>query len=212
MGAHGFRGGRPAAPGMGGAAGRGAGRRRQGRVLPVLAAEGVRRRRRLEPLDGGDPGASGGEGPRALQRPPERAFDRRQLPRHRHAARFRHRGAEGGVHPRRARRPAAHDLRLDGARSRIGRHPYGDPRPARDARRRRRLGDRRREDVDDGDARRHPLRSLRPHVGGRRGGEGHLGFPRPVRNAGREGRGIPLDLQHADRPSAGQLQRRLRPR
>ena len=79
----------------------------------------------------------------------------------------------------------------------------------RDPRRRRRLAHQRREDVDHRHARRHALRGVRPHHRqGRRRQRHHL-LHRARRDPGREGRGVSVDLQHADRPPARQLHRRL---
>ena len=55
--------------------------RRQGRASAASALpKEYRRPGRLQPVDGGDPRASGGAGPGPAQRSAERALDRRQLP------------------------------------------------------------------------------------------------------------------------------------
>ncbi len=54
--------------------------RGQGGLFAVLAADRIRRQGRRQPLDGGHPRASRGEGPGPAQRSAERAFDRRQFP------------------------------------------------------------------------------------------------------------------------------------
>ncbi len=88
---------RPAAPRMGGAAARGQAPRRQGGPSALRAPEGLRRQGRHQPRDGGDPRASRGQGPRPPQRSAERALDRRQLPVRHHARPLRHRRAEGEI-------------------------------------------------------------------------------------------------------------------
>jgi HAMP domain-containing protein len=101
-----FDNGGPAAPRVGGAAGRGK-RAPTRRLLALFAAQGVRRPGRRQPVDGGDPRAPGQQGPGPVQRPAERALDRRQLPVHRDAARLRHARAEGEVHQGHARLQAS---------------------------------------------------------------------------------------------------------
>ena len=142
---------------------RSAAARRPRRLLPLLAAARVRRRRRLESVDGGDSRASRGAGSRAAQRSAERAFGGRQLSVHRDDARLRQRRAEGAVHPRQPRRQSHRRVRPDRAAARLGRDAHGDACRAREARRRRRLAHRRREDVDDRHARRDSLRRVRAH-------------------------------------------------
>ena len=79
-----------------------------------------------------------------------------------------------------------HHLRPDRAGPRLRRDPHGDPRRAHGAKRRPRLADQRREDVDDRHARRHSLRALRPHLGeGRRRPRHHL-LSRAGRPRGRQ--------------------------
>ena len=86
---------------------------------------------------------------------------------------------------------------------------FMETRAVRSRERRPRLADQRREDVDHRHARGQPLRGLRPHLReGRRRRRHHL-LPRAGRPRGREDRGVSVDLQHADRPSARQLHRRL---
>ena len=70
----------PAAPRMGSAAGRGAPPRRPRRPSALRPAARIRRARRQQPVDGGDPRAPRGQGPGPAQRPAERALDRRQQP------------------------------------------------------------------------------------------------------------------------------------
>ena len=167
------------------------------------------RQRRLQPGDGGDPRAPGRQGPRPAQRPAERALDRRQQPLHHHVQGFREpeqRALHRGLHHRRI----SHRLRPDRAGPRLRRHPHGDPRRAQGAKRRPRLADQRREDVDHRHARRHYIARSSPAPRGRTATPtaSPASSCRPTASR-REGRGVPVDLQHADRPPARQLHRRL---
>ena len=100
------------------------------------------------------------------------------FPVHRDDARLRQRRAERAVHPRQPRRQSHRRVRPDRAAARLGRDAHGNACRAREARRRRRLAHRRREDVDDRHARRDALRRVRPHE--RRSGprERHQRIPR----------------------------------
>ena len=71
-------------------------------------------------------------------------------------------GAEGEIHPRLAGAQDPRHLRPDRAEPRLRRHPHGDPRGARDPRRRRRLADQRREDVDHRHAHRAAIAACSP--------------------------------------------------
>ena len=139
---------RPAQRGVGAAAPQGQAPGRRRRLLPLAVPQGVRRQRRQQPGHGDHPRAPRDEGPRAAQRPAERALDRRQPGRPDPDDRVRHRGAEGGVDRRPRRRPQGLRLRHHRAAARLRRDLDGDPRRAR----RRRVGDQRREDVEH----RHP--------------------------------------------------------
>ena len=150
-------------PRVGGAAAGVQEARRQGRILPAVPARGIRWPGHRQPVDGGHPRSPGEQRAGPVQRPAERAFDRGQLPDHRDAARLRHAGAEGAVHHRAAEARDAHHLRPDRAEPRLRRHPHGDEGGARDAQRRGRLADQRREDVDHRHAHRHALRAVRAH-------------------------------------------------
>ncbi len=75
--------------------------------------------------------------------------------------------------------------------------------------RRRRMGDQRRQDVEHRRARRHARLHLRAHQRQATAArEGITCFIVPTNSAGLQDRGIPVDLQHADRPSAHLADRR----
>ena len=145
--------------------------------------------------------------PRPAQRPAERALDRRQQRRAAADDPLRHRRAAGRVGRRPRRGPAGLRLRDHRARPRLGRHPHGDPRRAR----RRRVGDRRREDVEHRHARGPVRPDLRPDQRpGRRRRRHHL-LPRPDRQRRVRDRRVPVDVQHAHRPRPHAADRRPGP-
>ena len=138
--------------------------RRRRRAPALRDPETLWRQGRLQSLDGGDPRAFRLQGARPAQRSAERTFDRRQSAAGDDARPLRPRRPEGDDR-RLDHRKISHHLRPDRARARLGCDPYGNPRGAGDPRRRRRMGDQRREDVDHRHACRDPLRAVRAHLG-----------------------------------------------
>ena len=150
------------------------------------------------------------QGPRPAQRSAERALDRRQLPVHRDVRDFGSRRAEATSSSRgRLERQARVAFGLTEPQARLRRDVHGDARGARD-----------RDGVDgwriDGEkmwttgmhVATHCMR-VRAHQ--RRGRRRARASPASScrASARREDRGVPLDLQHADRPSARQLHGRV---
>ena len=137
--------------------------RRQSRTPALRMAEETRRQRRLEPVDGGDPRAPGGERSRTLQRPADRALDRRQQPVHRDVRGVRHAGSVQALQRRPAERPPAHRLRPHRTESRLRRDVHGNEGGAADEERQAGLAHQRREDVDHRDASRELRHDVRAH-------------------------------------------------
>ena len=161
---------RPAAAGVGGAAGRGAA---SWPTPPATCryrlAQGDGRQGRLQPGHGGDPRAPRRQGAGPAQRPAERALDRRQQPLHP--------DVQGVRHPRAGTSATATTLlaRHRCAPASASPSPTTAPtppswRPAPCARTRdgvAGLAHQRREDVDHRHARGHPRHGLRPHLAAR---------------------------------------------
>jgi acyl-CoA dehydrogenase len=129
------------------------------------------------------------QGPGPVQRPAERALDRRQQSLRADVPRVRHARISRTIDGDKLQGRLPRTLRPDRARPRLRRHLHGDPRGARDPRRAR-LADQRREDVDDRHARRHPRDGLRRTSGKDGDAKGITCFIVPADTPRGEDRGV----------------------